>query len=362
LLVVALVACDKDPPPGPPVRITLSGVYGGATGVEVRAGVSDEKYATVRVEGTITYTVFDGPPLNGKAVCSARGPLQKSDYKVPPRVEYSFAANINFVAPCPPATPNEIRYSTLTIVTSDGATVKNESDSMVPLSLGGTGQFEFPKFYERDTAARRAREGTAEQLTKLRRVLGELSVLSAGAAPPLGQHCPALAPKGRVIRAAQDVLAAISHGGRGTGPGLGEVALQALSDESARALLAFAGGDQQAATLVNPLVNAGVDFVEVVKIDSFRAPTVEDYGIREGKRVGSGTYKAGSFTGEVWVTELATKKILCRAAIASTETGAVSGTRLELGVKMDKAFSDRVGSEINRAARALAPELSNTWP
>jgi hypothetical protein len=360
LLLAALVGCETDPPPGPPAHVTLRWVFGDASSVEVRGTVWDARNRHVPAEGTLTYTVFEGPPANGKAVCSARGSLTKPNYKVPPQFEYAFSATINFVAPCPPATPNEIRYGTLSIVTSDGITVTHESDSgtMVPTSLGGSGQLEFPKHYESTMAARRASEGTAAKRATLLRALGELWLLNAKAAPPLGQHCPPLPPKSRVIRAAQEVLAAIGHGGKATGPGLGEVALQALSDDAARALLSFAKGDEKQESIVNPLVNAGVDFVEVVKIDSYREPTIEEHG----SHATPGTYKAGIFTGEVWVTELASKKILCRAAIASTETGAVSGKHFEVGVKMDKAFANRVGNEINLAAHAIAPELPNTWP
>ena len=342
LSLLALIACKK---PGPPSLLALTGVFGTDVGVEVRASLTDEHYERTRPEGaTLEYTLFDGPPSRKKVLCTASGPLTASSWKVPEGVEYSFAARLSFREPCT-LPPGDFRYGIVAVVLAGGAVVTDEKASFVPTSLGGTGRFSFPEYYERDVAARSDGEAATVKAVALKQQLIAVGNLTSEGAPALDQPCPTLSSRA-VLRADQRVLAGLGS----SAAELGELAFLAINDDTTRALVR----DQK-----EP---AEIDFVELVRVLTLDAPIVVDNGYRDGKSKGAGTYRPGLFVGEVWVVDVPTLKILCRAKTGATSTAPVEGKSYELGAKMQKAFADQVGSEINRAVRTLAPGLPNTWP
>ena len=341
----ALAACK--PSAGPPSQIGLTAVYGNESMVEVRASLMDESLAETRPEGaTVHYTLYEGPPSRKQVLCTASGPLSSAAYDVPKGVEYAFAARVTFPQPCKPPVA-DLRYGVVSVTLNSGATVTDQKASFVPSALGGDDRFSFPEYYERDVAARSAAQTAALRGAALTRSLAALGSLTAEGAPPLDQPCPALSSRA-VMRADQRVLAGLGSGS--IAPDISELAFTAMNDEAARAL-----ARQQK-------VPAEVDLVELVQVHEFEAPSVVDNGYRDGQSKGAGTYRPGVFLGEVWVVDVRTRRILCRAQAAASSTSLLEGKSFELGAKMERAFADRVGAELNRAARTLAPALPNTWP
>ena len=336
-LALSFVACTNTDPPD---QLDTTFVALTADGVEARFNLFAQGRLTKPEAGTVVYSVYEGLPIGGEPICEARGPLAKKDYDVPKGVEYSIAARVTWTKPCPPSGAKK-QYGMISFVTPDGKTTRAKV-GMMPSS----GQFDFPELDAKKTTTDAASPTGDALVTKLR----SLGAVTLPADAALGKPCPTRTKTKDVLRIDRRLVPPPST------PFLDppvELAFRAVNEESAQKLIRAL----QAAKPV-PTEPADVDFVELVKVDTFEPPKITTQATASAK----GTFAPGTFAGEVWVVDANARIVLCRASTSGTSTRDVQGKSYEVGANLERAFFDEVGAAINKSAREIAPWLPNTWP
>jgi hypothetical protein len=359
VLTVAFLIGACEEAAGPPAKLDLLHVteYVDKTAV-VKAALQDAQWHRVRAQGELIWEFVEGSGAESVHRCALRAPLRETDFSETEKEGTFFEVKVALNEPCTPLTsPDAFAYGFISARLPDGKEIKDSEASWVPHAYGGEGRMNFPKH---EPMLREQRKESAELDAAIGRLFADIA--RAAAVRPyeqlaLGTPCPVgLTADGTVMRADRRVLAAIAEARRsGAKPKL-------PNHPQVEDLVKWLNGDRKLYTAVSKLAAQPRTHMVLIDVEKLQEPRVTDTGLGDSGREGKGSFDSGIFSGEVWVVDVASAKVVCRDRAMAANSQFVNDTIAYIHTSVNTDFIVQVGQAIRAVRQKIAPDLVRQRP
>jgi hypothetical protein len=311
---IAALGCKSKPKAGPPSKLNFRYATGNGSSIKVEGDLIDAEFNSARSYGTLTYTIYEGPPANNKVLCTTSRALTDADYQF--EGSGLFSAMLTFSPPCKPPMPAaDIRYGLIKVVDPASGELRDEWGSQVPEELGGTGIVDDTRSYDQKKATNATATADAKKRDAVLAALPALAALKPEALPPIDAPCPRDRMPKDLTFALPSTLAGIAAAypmpigdpkrGASFEPAVGSVLFESANDTPFRDLAVWTAGDAKKYQDAQKAFEQMPEAIGLVQVGTFEPPRL----------VGAGGYAGATLFGELWVVDLAAKTVICRGKL-----------------------------------------------